>query len=190
MKKTFLSYMNLLLILILLIGCGPVLTSQRESVSPTAQLTNSYDFKIMRTPERIENISIEKLRPGEEVYVYDMSGQLVGPYKTSSVGDQKWGKITLAGPLETKTFDVGKAPGMYAKLSPEIGVFKSDKIKENLLEFVKNVQNILDDVAKLLGTYEVNQFEVAVTVSAEGGILIVKAKGEGEFKIIFSKKKK
>jgi hypothetical protein len=190
MRKAFLGYVNILLILILLIGCAPVLKNQLEAISPTAPSTTGYNFKILRAPEKIEKISIEELGQGQEVYTYDTKGQLIGPYQASSTGDPKWGKITLFMPLETKTFDFARAPNMYRMVPPIIEVFKSDKMKENLLEFVKNVQNILDDVAKLLGTYEVNQFEVAVTVSAEGGILIVKAKGEGEFRIIFSKKKK
>lgn len=190
MKKAFLIYMSFLSILILLIGCAPALKLQQESISPTASFTTSYDFKILKFPESIGKVSIQDLREGEEVFVYDMRDQLAGPYKASLVGDPKRGKITLAGPLETKTFDVARAPNIYVKVPSTIEVFKSDKMKENLLEFVRNVQNILDDVAKLLGSYEVNQFEVAVTVSAEGGILIVKAKGEGEFRIIFSKKKK
>jgi hypothetical protein len=157
---------------------------------PGLPATSGYEFKILSSAGKAEQISPSQLREGKEVFLYGSKGQLEGPFNAkASVGGPEPG-WTFTGPTGTKNYPTTKLPTIYVKQPEVFDSLHSDKIKESLIEFVKNIQNILDEVAELLGNYEVNQFEVAATVTAAGDLLIVKGEAGGEFRIIFSKKSK
>ena len=177
-------------LLVFLAGCAAVVPAKKEVGVPSPTATSGYEIKILRTPERVEQISPSQLKEGTEVFLYAPKGKLDGPFKAkaSVVGAEPGWVFT--GPTGTKNYSTTWLPPMYVKQPLVFEPFESDRIKKNLIEFVKHIQNILDEVAKLIGNYEVNQFEVGVTVTAEGNIIVVKGEAAGEFKIIFSKKTK
>jgi hypothetical protein len=185
----FLAHMNTFLI-ISLTGCAAIVPAKKEAGFPTPPATSGYEMKILRSPEKTEQISSSQLKEGMDVFIYDPKGQLEGPFKaTASTAEPGFG-WTLTGQTGFRNYPPAKFPTLYVKQPQVIDSLNSERIKQSLIEFVRNIQSILDEMAKLLGNYEVNQFEIGVTVSAEGSIIVVKGEAEAEFRIIFSKKMK